>query len=56
MSMSIKDGVAAPLLATLMFLVLAALRVTWHQSAVIPGICAIVLAVRAFINLKKQKV
>lgn len=55
MNMSIKDGVAAPLLAALMFLVLAAFRVTWHQSAVIPGICAVLLAVKAFINLTKQK-
>ena len=49
-----KDSVTAPLLVALMFLVLAGLRVTWHQSAVIPVICAVLFAGRAFFNLKKR--
>jgi sugar phosphate permease len=52
--MNMKDSVAAPLLVTLMFLVLAGLRVTWHQSAVIPGIVAVLFAARAFYNLRKR--
>lgn len=54
MNMSMKDGLAGPLLGALLFLVLAGLRITWHQSAVIPIICAALFAVKAVINLRKR--
>ncbi len=54
MNMSMKDGLAGPLLGALMFLVLAGLRMSWHQSALIPAICAILFAVKAIMNLRKR--
>ena len=54
MNMSMKDGLAGPLLGALLFLVLAGFRITWHQSAVIPIICAALFAVKAVVNLRKR--
>ena len=54
MNLSMKDGVAGPLIVALMFLFAAGLRAYWHQSAVIPAICAALCGVKAFINLRKR--
>lgn len=54
MNMSMKDGVAGPLIVALLFLGAAGLRAHWHQSAVIPAIVAALIAIRALLNLRKR--